>query len=173
VFYRLKFRKEDAMTSLPHDRALPREYSASLVRVSYAAYRILQTAFVALPLLFGIDKFFFKMTDWNQWVAPSLARGIGGNTNGFLVVLGIIEIIVACGVAVKPKYFAYVVSVWALAIVIDLLAFDNRYDICLLYLAIGAAAFALGQLAMHYDFGNFGGLMRHRRDSRGDLSREV
>src|SRR3954465_14125204 len=99
------------MTSLPRSVDLPSR-AVSLDNVSYHAYRTLQFAFVVAPILAGLDKFFHVLCNWDNYLAPWISRIVGGNTHGFMMVVGIIEIIAGIGVALKPKYFAVVVGLW-------------------------------------------------------------
>src|SRR2546422_11425832 len=39
---------------------------------AYQAYRLLHWAFVAAPVIAGVDKFFDLLTHWNKYLAPSL-----------------------------------------------------------------------------------------------------
>lgn len=135
--------------------------SLSLEQNTYLGYRILQCLFVVAPILAGLDKFFHVLTNWNQYLAPQVASLVNGRVSEFMMVVGIIEIVAGVGVALKPKYFAFVVMAWLLGIIINLLSFHAYLDIALRDLGLAAAAFVLGRLALHYDTGNLGGLIRH------------
>jgi hypothetical protein len=112
------------------------------------ALRVLQFAFVFLPLIAGIDKYFHVLTNWDQYVSPIIMRILGGpGTNIFMKVDGAIEIIVAIGVAIRPKIFAYVVAAWLMGIVINLLTTGHFFDIALRDFALALSAFALGKLS--------------------------
>lgn len=112
------------------------------------AFRILQVAFVLIPLIAGVDKYFHALTNWEQYVSPIIMRLFGeGGTRLFMHVDGAIEIIVAIGVAIRPKFFAYVVSAWLMAIVINLLTTEHFYDVALRDFGLSLSAFALGKLA--------------------------
>jgi hypothetical protein len=112
------------------------------------AFRVLQAAFVLLPLIAGVDKYAHVLTNWEQYVSPILMRVLGGpGTTLFMKVDGAIEIIVAIGVAIRPKIFAYVVSAWLMGIVINLLTTAHFYDIALRDFTLSLSAFALGKLS--------------------------
>jgi hypothetical protein len=149
------------MTSVPHPESLPVRPAVSVQRAGYEVYRILQWGFVAVPIIAGLDKFFYVLTDWGQYLAPWAARMIGGNVHACMMIVGIIEIIAGIGVAIKPKYFGFVVVGWLLCIIVNLLTKSGYYDVALRDFGLAVAAFCLGRLAMVYDHGNFGGLMRH------------
>lgn len=111
-------------------------------------FRVLQVAFVLLPLIAGVDKYFHALTNWEQYVSPIIMKFLGGpGTNLFMKVDGAIEIIVGIGVALRPRIFAYVVSAWLLGIVINLLTTHHFYDIALRDFALALSAFALGKMS--------------------------
>jgi hypothetical protein len=126
----------------------------------YQAYRILQLGFVAAPILAGADKFFDKLADWDHYLAPQVSALVGGHAHGFMMVVGAIEIVAGIGVALKPRYFAYVVAAWLLGIIVNLLLTGTYFDIALRDLGLALGALALGRLAQLYDRGMAGGLMR-------------
>jgi len=139
-------------SAIPSDRARPAH------NVAYQAYRILQVAFVAAPIIAGVDKFFDKLANWDAYLAPVVANVIGGHTHTFMMVVGVIEIIAGIGVAVKPKIFAYIVSVWLLGILLNLLLTGAYFDIALRDLGLSLGALALGRLAMQFDRGSVASL---------------
>lgn len=117
----------------------------------YQAFRILQVAFVIAPIIAGFDKFFYALTNWSQYLAPMAMQMIDNHDRAFFAIVGVIEIIAGIGVLFKPKVFAYIVSVWLLCIVINLLMLGHFYDIALRDIGLLLAAFALGRLAQKYD----------------------
>lgn len=119
----------------------------------YHAFRILQFVFVVAPILAGLDKFFNLMTVWANYLAPAVVRVIGGANPlhpGLMGCVGVIEIIAGIGVAFKPRIFAYIVSLWLLLIVINLLIGAHYYDIALRDFGLMLSAFALAKLSMKY-----------------------
>lgn len=117
----------------------------------YQAFRILQVAFVIAPIVAGFDKFFYALTNWSQYLAPMAMQMIDNHDRAFFAIVGVIEIIAGIGVLFKPKVFAYIVSVWLLCIVLNLLMLGHFYDIALRDIGLMLAAFALGRLAQKYD----------------------
>ena len=77
-----------------------------------------------------------------------------------MMIVGIIEIVAGIGVALKPKYFAYVVSAWLLGIIVNLLMTGMYFDVALRDLGLALGALALGRLALNYDHGMAGGLLK-------------
>lgn len=118
-------------------------------KYSYQAYLILLFAFTVAPILAGLDKFVNLMTNWEQYLSPhfNLLR----NAHLTMVVVGIVEIIAGVGVWLKPKVFSYVVAIWLLGIIINLLLLGHFYDIALRDLGLFLGALALGRLSQKYD----------------------
>src|SRR5947208_3520679 len=75
---------------------------------AYQAYQILHVAFVVAPLVAGLDKFFHLLTNWDMYLAPTIANLTGGG-HTFMLLVGAIEIVAALLVAFKPRIGAYVV----------------------------------------------------------------
>jgi hypothetical protein len=148
------------MTYIPQSAAMPESRRISLAHEAYISYRLLQIIFVVAPIVAGIDKFFYMLTDWSKYLSPYVVHMVG-DAHGFMKFAGIVEIIAGIGVALKPKYFGFVVSAWMLGIIINLLSMGAYYDIALRDLGLAGSAFALGWLALYFDRGNMGGLIRH------------
>lgn len=116
----------------------------------YQAFWILRLGFIAAPILAGLDKFFYLLTDWSQYVAPLVEQAVGGQVGAFLAVVGVIEIVAGIGVALKPRIFAYVVAAWLVGIIINLLLIPGYFDVALRDLGLALGALALGRLSEMY-----------------------
>lgn len=117
----------------------------------YQAYQILHVAFVAAPILAGLDKFFHLLVNWDQYLAPFVNNLLGGHGHAFMLVVGVIEVVAGVGVALKPKVFAYVVAAWLLGIIFNLLLVPGYYDVALRDFGLFLGALALGRLSQEYD----------------------
>lgn len=115
---------------------------------AYQAYRILQLGFVAAPIIAGLDKFTNLLVDWEQYLAPFIGDLIAPGV--FMGIVGVIEIVAGIGVALKPRLFAYVVAIWLVGIIVNLLL-TGYYDIALRDLGLALGALALGRLSEHFD----------------------
>ena len=148
------------MTAIPHSEtgSLSQAHSGPV----YSAYRILQVAFVVAPIIAGIDKFTDRLVNWDMYLAPVVSRIIGGHDHVFMMVAGVIEIVAGILVALKPRFFAFVVAAWLLGIIVNLLLCATFFDIALRDLGLCLGACALGLLAQLYDRGPVGGLMTRR-----------
>lgn len=116
----------------------------------YYAYRILQFAFIVVPIIAGLDKFFYFLTNWSQYISPFAMKMLGQHSRGFMIAVGVIEIIAGLGVIFKPRIFAYVVFLWLLVIIFNLLMAGRFFDIVLRDFGLALAALALGNLSCDY-----------------------
>lgn len=117
----------------------------------YQAFRILQIAFVIAPIVAGLDKFFYLLTDWSKYLSPLAHRMLQGHDNAFLMVVGVIEIIAGLGTIYKPKVFAYIICLWLLCVIINLLYTGRYYDVALRDIGLLLSALALGRLSHKYE----------------------
>jgi uncharacterized membrane protein YphA (DoxX/SURF4 family) len=117
----------------------------------YQAYRLLHVAFVVAPIVAGLDKFSHLLVDWDKYLAPIAGQVLGGHGHEFMLAVGVIEIVAGIGVLLKPRIFAYVVAVWLLGIIVNLLLIQGYYDIALRDVGLCLAAIALGRLSAVYD----------------------
>ena len=117
---------------------------------AYQAYQLLHWGFVAAPTIAGLDKFLHLLCNWNQYLAPSIARlsPIGGHN--LMLVVGVIEILAGILVAIKPRIGAYVVALWLWAIIINLLMVPGYFDVALRDFGLSLGALALGRLSHEY-----------------------
>ncbi len=117
-------------------------------RRDYQAYQILHWAFVAAPLIAGIDKFTQLLCDWHKYLAPQFAV-FGPHTT--MLVVGCVEIVAAIGVALKPRWFAPIVALWLWGIIANLLLLGSYYDVALRDFGLSLGAISLWRLAEHFD----------------------
>jgi hypothetical protein len=117
---------------------------------SYQAYQILHWGFVAAPVIAGADKFLGLLANWEIYLAPSIAKVLPIGTHTFMMITGLIEMLAALVVAVRPRIGAYVVAVWLAAIIFNLTLF-GAYDIALRDFGLFLGALALGRLSVLYD----------------------
>ncbi len=61
----------------------------------------------------------------------------------FMSVVGVVEIVAGIGVAIKPRIFAYVLAVWLVGIILNLLMIPGYFDVALRDLASPSARWHL------------------------------
>jgi hypothetical protein len=60
----------------------------------------------------------------------------------------VIEIVAGILVAIKPRWGAYIVVLWLLGIIVNLLTYPGFYDVALRDFGLLLAALALGRLSL-------------------------
>lgn len=118
---------------------------------AFAAFWILRVGFVALPLWMGIDKFVNVLTDWPDYLAPWIVEVLPFSAQTAMYLVGVVEIVAAVAIAIKPRYASYIVALWLLGIIVNLLTLSGFYDVALRDFGLLVAALALSRLAAKYD----------------------
>ena len=126
------------------------------------AFLILRTAFTVAPILFGADKFFHLMVNWDKYLAPALADPLPFTPHQLMYVVGVVEILAGVVVAIHPRLGAPVVALWLAGIIVNLLLIPGFYDVALRDFGLLLAALALGRLATTYDERPMFGVARRR-----------
>ena len=116
----------------------------------FQAYAVLRIGFAALPILFGLDKFFDVLVDWPIYLAPWVNDIAPGRAQDFMYVVGGVEIAAGLLVALKPRYGAYLVAAWLGGIIVNLLSHSGYYDVALRDFGLLVGAVAFGRLAGKY-----------------------
>lgn len=114
--------------------------------VNYA-FRFLQFAFVVLPIVAGVDKFFNGLVSWEAYLSPYALTVLGDNYIIFMLCAGVIEVIAGIGNLFLPRLFAFITGLWLLLIMINLFM-GGYHDIAIRDFALAFSAFALGMLAI-------------------------
>ena len=127
---------------------------------AYQAFLILRGGFTVAPILFGVDKFFHVMVNWDAYLAPRIARLSPLSVHHSMFVVGVIEIVAGLLVALWPRLGAPVVALWLLGIIVDLLLIPGYYDIALRDFGLLLAALALARLAAAHGTGALSGRRR-------------
>ena len=109
----------------------------------HQAYQILHWAFVAAPVIAGLDKFTMRLADWTQYLWAPLGD-VAGGAGRFMHIVGIIEVVAGLLVAFKPKIGAPIVAAWLVGIIVNLLLVGNYFDIALRDFGLCLGALALG-----------------------------
>jgi hypothetical protein len=113
-------------------------------------FRILQVYFVIALILVGLDKFFYTMNNWSIYLSPMILKMCNCQDRPFMGVIGLIEIIAGIGVAFLPRIFGYIISLFLLGIIINLLMAGQYFDIVVRDIGLLLAAFSLAKLSAKY-----------------------
>src|SRR3954467_2658364 len=84
----------------------------------------LRLVFGLVPIVAGLDKFTNLLTNWEHYLAPAFAKMIPFSPHGFMLIVGVIEIVAGVGVLLTPwtRIFAWIVALWLVCIAINLIA---------------------------------------------------
>ncbi|TWF80473.1 hypothetical protein FHX44_116416 [Pseudonocardia hierapolitana] len=126
---------------------------------AHQAFLLLRTVFTVAPVLFGLDKFFGLLTDWEGYLAPQIDGLVPGTAHQAMLAVGVVEILAGVLVAVSPRIGGYVVAAWLAGIIVNLLLLGGFYDIALRDFGLLVGALALARLAAA--FGHRGSWVRH------------
>lgn len=124
----------------------------------YQAYLLLRVAFVAAPILFGVDKFFNWMTFWPKYLWVGFPHLLGVSPQQFMYGVGVVEIAAGLLTLLLPRIAPYVVAAWLGGIITNSIILSASigghtavfWDIALRDFGLMIAALALGRLAAAY-----------------------
>ncbi|HEX7744206.1 MAG TPA: hypothetical protein VF462_02945 [Micromonosporaceae bacterium] len=114
---------------------------------AYQAFLLLRTVFTVAPILFGLDKFFGLLTDWEKYLAPWINDVVPGDAHEAMLAVGVVEIVAGILVAIRPVIGGYVVAAWLLGIIVNLVSMGQYLDVALRDFGLLAGALALARLA--------------------------
>lgn len=113
-----------------------------------AAFWALRAVLGTGMFLAGIDKFFNVLTTWSMYVSALAERVMPVKDTTFLRAVGCLEIAIGlCIVTRWTRIASYVMSVWVLAIALNLAVSGSFWDLFLRDVEIATAAFVLARLA--------------------------
>ena len=118
---------------------------------AYQAFITLRVGFTVLPIVMGVDKFFNNLVNWDQYLAHWIANISPFSATGTMHAVGVIEIAAGVLVALKPRYFAYLVAAWLGGIILNLLTYSGYYDVALRDFGLLLGAITLARLASTFD----------------------
>jgi hypothetical protein len=135
-----------AWHDLVHDMRDEMHDLATITRVDAArqAYLALWATFLAVPLVFGIDRFAAWLNeDWNALVATWANDLMPGSASDAVMVFGVVELALAAMVALMPRIGGYLLAGWFVLLALNVFAIDG-----LAWLGIGTLALAMASVAM-------------------------
>src|SRR5438046_9413589 len=124
-------------------------HAASTSSPAYQAYWILHVGFTVAPILAGLDKFFHLLVNWDQYLPGVVANASPIPAHTLMLLVGVIEVVAGIGVWFKPRIFAYIVAVWLVVIIINLLLIPGYFDIALRDCGLLLAALAVAPFSEH------------------------
>ncbi|WP_124642296.1 hypothetical protein [Amniculibacterium aquaticum] len=108
---------------------------------------LLKYTFTIVPIVAGADKFFNLLTNWEQYINPSIEGLLPFSGATFMMIVGVIEIVAGIIVFTKTQLGGYIVAAWLTAIALTLLLGFNFVDVAVRDLVMAIAAFSLAKLS--------------------------
>jgi hypothetical protein len=135
-----------AWHDIVHDMQDEMRDLATITRLDAArqAYLALWATMVAVPLVFGIDRFAGVMNEnWEGFVATWVNDLLPGSASDAIVVFGVVELVLAALVAVTPRLGGDLLALWLVLLAINMFSIDG-----LIWIGMGTVALAICCLAM-------------------------
>ncbi|HTD98137.1 MAG TPA: hypothetical protein VK668_02580 [Mucilaginibacter sp.] len=108
---------------------------------------ILKFTYGLIPIVAGADKFTNLLTNWPQYLNPSLKSILPFSDHVFMMIVGVIEIVAGVLVFINPQKGGLLVSAWLVLIALNLLAGVNYLDVAVRDLAMAIGAFSLSRFS--------------------------
>jgi len=107
------------------------------------ATSLLRWTYGLVPIAAGADKFMHLLTDWDKYLAPSIANLLPMQPHSFMSIVGIIEIVAGVLVLIRPKIGSLIVGIWLIGIAINLLLTGEYFDVAVRDIVMAIGAFSL------------------------------
>jgi uncharacterized membrane protein YphA (DoxX/SURF4 family) len=124
-------------------QAIMEKSSAGLSQIQ----TILKLTYGLIPIIAGADKFTNLLTNWVDYLNPSLTAMLPFSAATFMMVVGVIEIIAGLMVFIDVQKGAYLVSVWLVLIAITLITSGRYLDVAVRDLAMAIGAYSLAKIS--------------------------
>lgn len=109
-------------------------------------FQMLKYVFVALFIVAGTDKLLNLLTDWTQYLSPSVVETWPFSPSLLMVIIGFFEIAIGLTVVKKTGFGGHMAAFWLLLIALSLFVnHHERLATCNLILAL--SAFIMAQMA--------------------------
>ena len=114
-------------------------------------FNLLKAVFVVEPIVAGADKFTNLLTQWDQYINPTLLGLLPFSGHTFMMIVGVIEIVAGLIVLKKPEIGGYIVAAWLASIALTLIFGLNFLDVAVRDLVMAIGAFSMARLAKVID----------------------
>ncbi|HEY4618962.1 MAG TPA: hypothetical protein VIH09_12275 [Flavobacterium sp.] len=121
--------------------------STNLQQAIKPTFILLKFTFGLLPIVAGLDKFTNILTDWEQYINPTLTGMLPFSAHTFMIIVGVIEIVAGIVVFIKTEIGGYVVSAWLALIALTLLVSFSYVDVAVRDLVMAISAFSMARIA--------------------------
>lgn len=110
-------------------------------------FSLLKYTYGIVPIVAGLDKFTNILADWEAYLSPGITALLPFSASGFMMIVGIIEVVAGIIVFYRTRIGAYIVSAWLLAIALTLLFSWQYADVAVRDLVMATGAFSLARLS--------------------------
>ena len=111
------------------------------------AWWVLRIGFGVGPIIAGLDKFTNIIVNWEMYLSPLATKVVPISPAAFMHIVGVVEIIAGLVVLSRwTKIGSYVVSLWLIGIVANLITTGMFYDLAVRDVELAISAFALAQI---------------------------
>lgn len=110
-------------------------------------FNLLKFTFGIVPIVAGADIFTNLLTNWEQYINPSIADLLPFSPSVFMMIVGVIEIIAGIIVLKKAEIGGYIVAAWLTGIALTLLIGFNYLDVAVRDLVMAISAFAMVKIS--------------------------
>jgi hypothetical protein len=109
--------------------------------VVHSTYSWLKYLYGLVPIIAGVDKFTNFLAHWEDYLNPMIPQMLHLSPHGFMLIVGVIEIVAGILVFAKPRLGAFVVMAWLIAIALQLILWGRYLDVAVrdLVMALGGA----------------------------------
>jgi len=120
-----------------------KEASQSLTQT----FNLLKYTFGIVPIVAGADKFTNLLTNWEQYINPSMAGLLPFSAATFMMIVGVIEIAAGIIVLKKTEIGGYIVAAWLTVVALTLLLGFKYVDVAVRDLVMAVAAFSMAKIS--------------------------
>ncbi|MFH6936328.1 hypothetical protein [Flavobacterium sp. FlaQc-30] len=110
-------------------------------------FNLLKYTFGIVPIVAGADKFTNLLTNWEQYINPTMANLLPFSASVFMMIVGIVEIVAGIIVLKKTGIGGYIVAAWLTVIALTLLLGFNYVDVAVRDLVMAIAALSMARLS--------------------------
>ena len=110
-------------------------------------FNLLKYTFVIVPIVAGADKFANILTNWEQYINPTIGDILPFSGGTFMMIVGVIEIIAGIIVLIKPEVGGLIVAAWLTLIALTLLLGFNYLDVAVRDLVMAISAFSMARIS--------------------------
>ncbi|UGS24485.1 hypothetical protein [Flavobacterium channae] len=121
--------------------------STNLQQAIKPTFNLLKLTFGLVPIVAGLDKFTNLLTNWEQYINPSIGGMLPFSGHTFMMIVGVIEIVAGIIVLKKTEIGGYIVAAWLTLIALTLLGSFSSVDVAVRDLVMAISAFSMARIA--------------------------